>query len=142
MVHPGCNDATGGGKRGCALGCRPNKQNVWRTEGKRETPAPVPTLSPLRAEAVTIMTDAVRRDRLSIAWDTHWQPIRESAACCDWRAWPARRCSQHVQQALSASNSKDIGLGPDFAVLYLRAQCAHQHRIANDKLNSSLNLVA
>ncbi|STL77206.1 putative protease [Escherichia coli] len=27
-------------------------------KGKRETPAPVPTLSPLRAEAVSIMTDA------------------------------------------------------------------------------------
>lgn len=35
-------------------------------KGKRETPAPVPTLSPLRAEAVSIMTDAVRQDRLSI----------------------------------------------------------------------------
>uniref|UniRef100_UPI00095FE2F6 insulinase family protein n=1 Tax=Escherichia coli TaxID=562 RepID=UPI00095FE2F6 len=38
-------------------------------KGKRETPAPVPTLSPLRAEAVSIMTDAVRQDRLSIMWD-------------------------------------------------------------------------
>ncbi|MDI4702793.1 ATP-binding cassette domain-containing protein, partial [Salmonella enterica subsp. enterica serovar Cerro] len=42
--------------------------------GKRETPAPVPTLSPLRAESVSIMTDAVRQDRLSIMWDTPWQP--------------------------------------------------------------------
>ncbi|MDI5536285.1 hypothetical protein MJM28_30345, partial [Salmonella enterica subsp. enterica serovar Montevideo] len=42
--------------------------------------APVPTLSPLRAESVSIMTDAVRQDRLSIMWDTPWQPIRESAA--------------------------------------------------------------
>ncbi|ETJ15689.1 MAG: Protein yhjJ, partial [Escherichia coli DORA_A_5_14_21] len=41
-------------------------------KGKRETPAPVPTLSPLRAEAVSIMTDAVRQDRLSIMWDTPW----------------------------------------------------------------------
>lgn len=64
-------------------------------KGKRETPAPVPTLSPLRAEAVSIMTDAVRQDRLSIMWDTPWQPIRESAALLRyWRAdWPARRCS-------------------------------------------------
>lgn len=56
-------------------------------KGKRETPAPVPTLSPLRAEAVSIMTDAVRQDRLSIMWDTPWQPIRESAALLRyWRA--------------------------------------------------------
>lgn len=81
-------------------------------KGKRETPAPVPTLSPLRAEAVSIMTDAVRQDRLSIMWDTPWQPIRESAALLRyWRADLAREALfWHVQQALSASNSKDIVL--------------------------------
>ncbi len=41
------------------------------------------------------MTDAVRQDRLSIMWDTPWQPIRESAALLRyWRAdLAARRCS-------------------------------------------------
>lgn len=39
-------------------------------KGKRETPAPVPTLSPLRPETVSIMTDTVRQDRLSMMWDT------------------------------------------------------------------------
>ncbi|MGS6556512.1 M16 family metallopeptidase, partial [Escherichia coli] len=45
-------------------------------------------------------------------------------------------------QALSASNSKDIGLGFDCRVLYLRAQCAINIESPNDKLNSNLNLVA
>lgn len=113
-------------------------------KGKRETPAPVPTLSPLRAEAVSIMTDAVRQDRLSIMWDTPWQPIRESAALLRyWRADLAREALfWHVQQALSASNSKDIGLGFDCRVLYLRAQCAINIESPNDKLSSNLNLVA
>lgn len=113
-------------------------------KGKRETPAPVPTLSPLRAEAVSIMTDAVRQDLLSIMWDTPWQPIRESAALLRyWRADLAREALfWHVQQALSASNSKDIGLGFDCRVLYLRAQCAINIESPNDKLNSNLNLVA
>ncbi|HHI2579097.1 TPA: M16 family metallopeptidase [Escherichia coli] len=113
-------------------------------KGKRETPAPVPTLSPLRAEAVSIMTDVVRQDRLSIMWDTPWQPIRESAALLRyWRADLAREALfWHVQQALSASNSKDIGLGFDCRVLYLRAQCAINIESPNDKLNSNLNLVA
>ncbi|MGQ7147281.1 M16 family metallopeptidase, partial [Escherichia sp. SS-MK2] len=99
-----------------------------------ETPAPVPTLSPLRAEAVSIMTDAVRQDRLSIMWDTPWQPIRESAALLRyWRADLAREALfWHVQQALSASNSKDIGLGFDCRVLYLRAQCAINIESPND----------
>ncbi|STL77212.1 putative protease [Escherichia coli] len=43
---------------------------------------------------------------------------------------------------LSASNSKDIGLGFDCRVLYLRAQCAINIESPNDKLNSNLNLVA
>ncbi len=104
----------------------------------------MPTLSPLRAEAVSIMTDAVRQDRLSIMWDTPWQPIRESAALLRyWRADLAREALfWHVQQALSASNSKDIGLGFDCRVLYLRAQCAINIESPNDKLNSNLNLVA
>lgn len=104
----------------------------------------MPTLSPLRAEAVSIMTDAVRQDRLSIMWDTPWQPIRESAALLRyWRADLAREALfWHVQQALSASNSKDIGLGFDCRVLYLRAQCAINIESPNDKLSSNLNLVA
>ncbi len=70
-------------------------------KGKRETPAPVPTLSPLRAEAVSIMTDAVRQDRLSIMWDTPWQPIRESAALL--RYWRADLAREALFLACSAS---------------------------------------
>ena len=49
-------------------------------KGKRETPAAVPTLSPLPTVPVSIMTNAVRQDKLSIMWDAPWQPIRDSAA--------------------------------------------------------------
>ena len=51
-------------------------------KGKRETPAPVPTLSPLRTEPVSISTDAVRQDRLSMMWDTAaaYPRIRRAAA--------------------------------------------------------------
>ncbi|MGK3329283.1 M16 family metallopeptidase [Escherichia fergusonii] len=113
-------------------------------KGKRQTPAPVPTLSPLRAEAVSIMTNAVRDDRLSIMWDNPWQPIRESSALQRyWRADLAREALfWHVQQMLSKNNSKDIGLGFDCRVLYLRAQCAINIESPNDKLNANLNTVA
>ena len=113
-------------------------------KGKRETPAPVPTLSPLRAEAVSIMTDAVRQDRLSIMWDTPWQPIRESAALLRyWRADLAREALfWHIQQELTKNNAKDIGLGFDCRVLFLRAQCAINVESPNDKLNANLGTVA
>jgi predicted Zn-dependent peptidase len=113
-------------------------------KGKRETPAPVPTLSPLRAEAVSIMTDAVRQDRLSIMWDTPWQPIRESAALLRyWRADLAREALfWHIQQTLTKNNAKDIGLGFDCRVLFLRAQCAINVESPNDKLNANLGTVA
>ncbi|HFZ8994683.1 TPA: M16 family metallopeptidase [Citrobacter freundii] len=113
-------------------------------KGKRETPAPVPTLSPLRAEAVSIMTNAVRQDRLSIMWDTPWQPIRESNALLRyWQADLAREALfWHVQQILSKNHAKDIGLGFDCRVLFLRAQCAINIESPADKLNGNLTLVA
>ncbi|MGL4726847.1 MAG: M16 family metallopeptidase [Scandinavium sp.] len=113
-------------------------------KGKRETPAAVPTLAPLSPQPVSIMTDAVPQDRLSIMWDTPWTPIRESAALQRyWRADLAREALfWHVQQNLSKNNVKDIGLGFDCRVLYLRAQCAINVDSPNEKLNNNLGLVA
>ncbi|QKN80046.1 M16 family metallopeptidase [Scandinavium goeteborgense] len=113
-------------------------------KGKRETPAAVPTLAPLPPTPVSIMTDAVPQDRLSIMWDTPWAPIRESAALQRyWRADLAREALfWHVQQILSKSNVKDIGIGFDCRVLYLRGQCAINVDSPNDKLNANLGLVA
>jgi predicted Zn-dependent peptidase len=113
-------------------------------KGKRETPAPVPTLSPLRAEPVSIMTDTVRQDRLSVMWDNAWQPIRESAALLRyWRADLAREALfWHVQQTLSKNNVKNIGLGFDCRVLFQRAQCAINVESPGDKLNANLGVVA
>lgn len=113
-------------------------------KGKRETPAPLPTLAPLPAQAVSIMTRAVPQDRLSIMWDAPWTPIRESSAL--QRYWLADLAREalfwHVQQNLSKNNAKDIGLGFDCRVLYLRAQCAINVDSPNEKLKSNLELVA
>jgi predicted Zn-dependent peptidase len=113
-------------------------------KGKREVPAPVSTLAPLRAEPVSIMTDSVRQDRLSLMWDTPWQPIRESAALLRyWRADLAREALfWHVQQTLSKNNAKDIGIGFDCRVLFQRGQCAINVESPNDKLNTNLSVVA
>ncbi|CCJ74200.1 Protein YhjJ, putative peptidase [Cronobacter condimenti 1330] len=113
-------------------------------KGKRETPAPVPTLSPLRRDPVALMTDGVRQDRLSIMWDNPWQPIRESAALQRyWRADLAREALfWHVQQNLSKNNIKDIGIGFDCRVLFQRAQCAINLESPNDKLDNNLALIA
>ena len=113
-------------------------------KGKRETPAPVPTLSPLPREPVSIMTDSVRQDRLSLMWDVPWQPIRESAALERyWRADVAREALfWHLQQTLTKNNAKDIGLGFDCRVLFQRAQCAINVDSAPDKLNANLAMIA
>nr|VUD25370.1 zinc-protease [Salmonella sp. NCTC 7297] len=90
------------------------------------------------------MTDAVRQDRLSIMWDTPWQPIRESAALLRyWQSDLAREALfWHIQQELTKNNAKDIGLGFDCRVLFLRAQCAINIESPHDKLNTNLSLVA
>jgi predicted Zn-dependent peptidase len=112
-------------------------------KGKRETPAPVPTLSPLKLEPVSLMTDSVRQDRLSLMWDTPWQPIRDSAMLQRyWRADLAREALfWHVQQNLSKGNAKDLNLSFDCRVLYQRAQCGINLDTPGDKLNGNLATV-
>src|SRR5690606_22053998 len=82
--------------------------------------------------------------RLSMMWDTAWQPIRESSALLRyWRADLAREALfWHVQQTLSKNNVKDIGLGFDCRVLFQRAQCAINVESPGDKLNANLGVVA
>ena len=113
-------------------------------KGKRETPAPVPTLPPVPRQPVSIMTDAVQQNRLSIMWDSAWQPIRESAALQRyWREDLAREALfWHIQQYLSKANIKDIGLGFDCRVLFQRAQCAINLDSPGEKLQNNLAIVA
>ena len=113
-------------------------------KGKRQTPAPVATLSPLPRQPVSLMTEAVTQDRLSIRWESPWQPIRESAALERyWRADLAREALfWHIQQNLSKNSSKEIGLGFDCRVLFQRAQCAINVDSPNDKLNSNVGVIA
>lgn len=113
-------------------------------KGSRKTPAPVPALSPLKHQAVSLMSDSVSQDRLSLIWDSPWQPIRDSAALQRyWRADLAREALfWHVQQNLSKGNAKDLNLSFDCRVLYQRAQCAVNLDSPNDKLNDNLAAVA
>ncbi|MDN2486986.1 insulinase family protein [Kosakonia sacchari] len=113
-------------------------------KGKRQTPAPVATLSPLPRQSVSLMTEGVSQDRLSIMWDSAWQPIRESAALERyWRADLAREALfWHIQQNLSKNNAKEIGLGFDCRVLFQRAQCAINVDSPNDKLNTNVGVIA
>lgn len=113
-------------------------------KGKRETPAAVPTLAPLPTTPVSIMTKTVRQDKLSIMWDSPWQPIRDSVALQRyWRDDLAREALfWHVQQSLSRSNAKDVNLGFDCRVLYQRAQCAINIESPGNKLNANLTAVS
>lgn len=112
-------------------------------KGKRETPAPVATLSPLKHEAVSLMTSGVNQDRLSLMWDNAWQPIRESSMLLRyWRADLAREALfWHVQQKLSKQNIQGLNLSFDCRVLYQRAQCGINLESSNDKLNANLTSV-
>lgn len=111
--------------------------------GKRETPAPVATLSPLKRSPVSLMTDSVRQDRLSLTWDNAWTPIRESSALLRyWRADLAREALfWHVQQNLSKQNIQDLNLSFDCRVLYQRAQCGINLESPNTKLDANLATV-
>ena len=113
-------------------------------EGKRETPAPLPTLSPLPHQPVNLVNSALRQDRLSLVWDTPWQPIRDSQNLQRyWQSDLAREALfWHVQRALSNNKAQGVQVGFDCRVIYQRAQCAINLDARNDSLAQNMNLVA
>lgn len=112
-------------------------------QGKRETPATMPTLTPLPPQPVSLISDQVKQDTLSIMWDTPWHPIRDSQSLSRyWRSDMAREALfWHIQQVLQKSDQKNIKLGFDCRVQYQRAQCAIHLNSPNDNLNNGLAFI-
>lgn len=97
-----------------------------KLRGKRATPAPMPILSPLPPEPISLMSDGVKQDTVSLVWDMPWQPIRESQELDRyWHSDLAREALfWRMQQALAKSALKEVNVRFDCNVLYARAQCA------------------
>ena len=113
-------------------------------EGKREQPSAMPTLSPLLPQPINLSNATLSKDRLSLVWDTPWQPIRESQNLLRyWQSDLAREALfWHVQKVLSDNKTQGMQVGFDCRVLYQRAQCAINMDADNDALNSNLTLIA
>jgi predicted Zn-dependent peptidase len=113
-------------------------------EGRRETPAPVPTLSPLPPQPVTLVNPSLKQDRLSLIWDMPWQPIRDSQNLIRyWQSDLAREALfWHVQRVLSDSKAQGVQVGFDCRVLYQRAQCAISMDSSAETLEKNMNLIA
>ncbi|PIJ50756.1 peptidase M16 [Erwinia sp. OLTSP20] len=112
--------------------------------GKRQMPSPVPTLSPLPHQPVTLVKKNLNHDRLSLMWDTPWQPIRDEQNMQHyWLSDLAREALfWHVQRALSESKAESVQVGFDCRVLYQRAQCAINMDSDNATLNKNFELIA
>lgn len=95
-------------------------------QGKREDPTPVPTLSPLPPQAISLINKNAQQDTLSLVWDMPWHPIRDDRALARyWQSDLAREALfWHVQQALKKSSQKGNNLRFNCNVFYTRAQCA------------------
>jgi predicted Zn-dependent peptidase len=113
-------------------------------KGKRETPATMPTLTPLPPQPVSLISDQVKQDTLSIMWDSPWHPIRDSQSLSRyWRSDIAREALfWHIQQVLQKSEQKNIQLGFDCRVQYQRAQCAIHMNSPDDNLSTGLAFIA
>jgi len=113
-------------------------------EGKRETPSPMPTLSPLPHQPVNLVNNAVSQDRLSLIWDTAWPPIRDSQNLTRyWQSDLAREALfWHVQRVLSDSKAQGVQVGFDCRVLYQRAQCGINMDSSNATLQENMNMIA
>lgn len=113
-------------------------------EGKRDQPSAMPTLSPLPQQPVNLVNNGISQDRLSLVWDTPWQPIRESQNLLRyWQSDLAREALfWHVQKVLSDNKTQGMQVGFDCRVLYQRAQCAINMDADNAALNNNLELIA
>lgn len=114
-------------------------------QGKRETPATVPTLSPLPTTPVALISDVLKQDDLSLIWDTPWQPIRDSQAMLRyWRSDLAREALfWHLKQALGGSALKNsVNLSFDCQVQYQRSQCGIHLLAPQASMSKALNFVA
>ncbi|MEH0876447.1 pitrilysin family protein [Pectobacterium cacticida] len=114
-------------------------------EGKREAPAPVPTLGPLPSQPISLMNDRVRQDTLSLIWDAPWHPIHESQALMRyWLGDIAREAMfWRLQQALENSPLKGNNLRFDCNVFYSRSQCAiHLDVPNNESVESGVTFMA
>ena len=113
-------------------------------KGKRETPAPLPGLSSLPNQPVNLVNNAIVQDRLSLVWDTAWQPILDSQNLQRyWQSDLAREALfWHVQRVLSDRKAQGVQVGFDCRVFYQRAQCAINMDARNDSLEQNMNLVA
>lgn len=82
-------------------------------KGKRETPAPVPTLSPLRAESVSIMTDAVRGIVSPVCGIRRGNRFANRRRCCATgrRIWRVKRCSGISSKSLLKITRKILAWG-------------------------------
>ncbi len=113
-------------------------------QGKRVAPAALPTLSPLPHQPINLVNGGMMQDRLSLVWDTPWQPIRDSQNLQRyWQSDLAREALfWHVQRALADSKAQNVQVGFDCRVLYQRAQCAINMDSPNASLAQNLNQVA
>jgi len=113
-------------------------------EGKRDQPSAMPTLSPLPQQPVNLVNNGISQDRLSLVWDTPWQPIRESQNLLRyWQSDLAREALfWHVQKVLSDNKTQGMPGGYDCRVLYQRAQSAINMDADNAALNNNLELIA
>jgi len=113
-------------------------------KGKRDTPAPLPTLSPLPHQPVNLVDGSLAQDRLSLVWDTSWQPIRESQYLQRyWQSDLAREALfWHVQRALADNKAQNVQVGFDCRVLYQRAQCSINMESPNASLPQNMNQIA
>ena len=112
-------------------------------KGSRQTPQTLPTLSELTTKSMTLMDDNLTQDRLSLMWDSAWQPIQDSQALAAyWRSDLAREALfWHLHEVLKTTfeSKKDAttpapGLGFDCNVLFQRAQCSIRIEASQAKL--------
>ncbi|CAK9886746.1 MAG: Protein YhjJ [Candidatus Erwinia impunctatus] len=113
-------------------------------EGKREMPLPLPVLPALGKEPVVLSNDGLAQGRLSLVWDSAWQPLRDARALQHyWKSDLVREALfTYLQKKFSENKIQNVQLGFDCRVFYQRAQCAINLDAEPSAFSNHLKLIA
>ncbi|UNH39105.1 M16 family metallopeptidase [Moellerella wisconsensis] len=119
------------------------QQNFASLEGKRSEPVPVASLSPLKPQAVNLLTDREVTDSLALIWDIDWLPIKDSRVLKNyWQQDIAREALyRSLQQVFAKKFAEEVRPELDCRVQYQRASCTLTIFAPADKMAQASELL-
>ncbi|WP_241649857.1 M16 family metallopeptidase [Rosenbergiella collisarenosi] len=112
-------------------------------KGKRKVPTPVPVLSPLSSQPISVVDNGLRTPRLVMNWDAMWLPVQDSQSLEHyWLSDLTREALYwHLQSGIELKQTEIEPVDLQCQILFARAQCGLKIDAQGDNLSKQLAAV-